>query len=153
MLFLLVSRADETCILWLFLYLMMNVEYVYVAKSDSTFFLTCPQGASHCSSDPNMLGEMMFGSVAMSYKGSTLKIHQIRLGRKPFHWRIRLCGIIWLKRHTHSKLYSNLCLSLTFTHVFSFLLLLSLFSCTDLPHSWCLAKCLQHGQVAVCMVA
>ncbi|PKU27550.1 hypothetical protein llap_22146 [Limosa lapponica baueri] len=25
-----------------------------------------------------MLGEMMFGSVAMSYKGSTLKIHQIR---------------------------------------------------------------------------
>ncbi|KAF4076934.1 hypothetical protein AMELA_G00202270 [Ameiurus melas] len=36
------------------------------------------QGASHCSSDPNMLGEMMFGSVAMSYKGSTLKIHQIR---------------------------------------------------------------------------
>ncbi|KAB5549086.1 hypothetical protein PHYPO_G00063230 [Pangasianodon hypophthalmus] len=36
------------------------------------------QGASRCSSDPNMLGEMMFGSVAMSYKGSTLKIHQIR---------------------------------------------------------------------------
>ncbi|XP_053334181.1 folliculin-interacting protein 1 isoform X2 [Clarias gariepinus] len=36
------------------------------------------QSASHCSSDPNMLGEMMFGSVAMSYKGSTLKIHQIR---------------------------------------------------------------------------
>ncbi|XP_045080261.1 folliculin-interacting protein 1-like [Coregonus clupeaformis] len=31
-----------------------------------------------CSSDANMLGEMMFGSVAMSYKGSTLKIHQIR---------------------------------------------------------------------------
>ncbi|XP_063303499.1 folliculin-interacting protein 1 isoform X2 [Pelobates fuscus] len=29
-------------------------------------------------SDANMLGEMMFGSVAMSYKGSTLKIHQIR---------------------------------------------------------------------------
>ncbi|NXB21283.1 FNIP1 protein, partial [Rhagologus leucostigma] len=28
--------------------------------------------------DANMLGEMMFGSVAMSYKGSTLKIHQIR---------------------------------------------------------------------------
>ncbi|TEA27867.1 hypothetical protein DBR06_SOUSAS13810013, partial [Sousa chinensis] len=25
-----------------------------------------------------MLGEMMFGSVAMSYKGSTLKIHYIR---------------------------------------------------------------------------
>uniref|UniRef100_W5MW78 Folliculin interacting protein 1 n=1 Tax=Lepisosteus oculatus TaxID=7918 RepID=W5MW78_LEPOC len=34
--------------------------------------------ASRCSSDANMLGEMMFGSVAMSYKGSTLKIHQIR---------------------------------------------------------------------------
>uniref|UniRef100_UPI00398ECF33 folliculin-interacting protein 2-like isoform X2 n=1 Tax=Pristiophorus japonicus TaxID=55135 RepID=UPI00398ECF33 len=30
-------------------------------------------------SDVNMLGEMMFGSVAMSYKGSTLKIHHIRL--------------------------------------------------------------------------
>uniref|UniRef100_A0A8C2EX39 Folliculin interacting protein 1 n=1 Tax=Cyprinus carpio TaxID=7962 RepID=A0A8C2EX39_CYPCA len=36
------------------------------------------QGSSRCSSDANMLGEMMFGSVAMSYKGSTLKIHQIR---------------------------------------------------------------------------
>uniref|UniRef100_A0A672QYN7 Folliculin-interacting protein 1-like n=1 Tax=Sinocyclocheilus grahami TaxID=75366 RepID=A0A672QYN7_SINGR len=35
-------------------------------------------GSSRCSSDANMLGEMMFGSVAMSYKGSTLKIHQIR---------------------------------------------------------------------------
>ncbi|KAG8507815.1 Folliculin-interacting protein 1, partial [Galemys pyrenaicus] len=33
---------------------------------------------SRCSSDASMLGEMMFGSVAMSYKGSTLKIHQIR---------------------------------------------------------------------------
>lgn len=33
---------------------------------------------SRCSSDGVMLGEMMFGSVAMSYKGSTLKIHQIR---------------------------------------------------------------------------
>nr|XP_040038534.1 LOW QUALITY PROTEIN: folliculin-interacting protein 1 [Gasterosteus aculeatus aculeatus] len=33
---------------------------------------------SRCSSDVGMLGEMMFGSVAMSYKGSTLKIHQIR---------------------------------------------------------------------------
>lgn len=29
-------------------------------------------------SDVNMLGEMMFGSVAMSYKGSTLKIHYLR---------------------------------------------------------------------------
>ncbi|XP_029472863.1 folliculin-interacting protein 2 isoform X4 [Rhinatrema bivittatum] len=29
-------------------------------------------------SDVSMLGEMMFGSVAMSYKGSTLKIHHIR---------------------------------------------------------------------------
>ncbi|XP_062429800.1 folliculin-interacting protein 2 isoform X2 [Rhea pennata] len=29
-------------------------------------------------SDVSMLGEMMFGSVAMSYKGSTLKIHYIR---------------------------------------------------------------------------
>ncbi|XP_073727124.1 folliculin-interacting protein 1 isoform X1 [Misgurnus anguillicaudatus] len=36
------------------------------------------QGSTRCSSDANMLGEMMFGSVAMSYKGSTLKIHQIR---------------------------------------------------------------------------
>ncbi|XP_005173973.2 folliculin-interacting protein 1 isoform X1 [Danio rerio] len=36
------------------------------------------QASSRCSSDANMLGEMMFGSVAMSYKGSTLKIHQIR---------------------------------------------------------------------------
>uniref|UniRef100_A0A3P9IZ22 Folliculin interacting protein 1 n=1 Tax=Oryzias latipes TaxID=8090 RepID=A0A3P9IZ22_ORYLA len=34
--------------------------------------------ASRCASDVVMLGEMMFGSVAMSYKGSTLKIHQIR---------------------------------------------------------------------------
>ncbi|XP_006010627.1 folliculin-interacting protein 1 isoform X2 [Latimeria chalumnae] len=34
--------------------------------------------SSRCFSDANMLGEMMFGSVAMSYKGSTLKIHQIR---------------------------------------------------------------------------
>ncbi|KAJ8347966.1 hypothetical protein SKAU_G00265550 [Synaphobranchus kaupii] len=33
---------------------------------------------SRCSSDASMLGEMMFGSVAMSYKGSMLKIHQIR---------------------------------------------------------------------------
>lgn len=39
------------------------------------------QGA-RCSSDVVMLGEMMFGSVAMSYKGSTLKIHQIRLEGK-----------------------------------------------------------------------
>ncbi|KAM4892738.1 folliculin-interacting protein 1 isoform 2-T2 [Sylvia borin] len=40
----------------------------------------CPKyQSSRCSSDANMLGEMMFGSVAMSYKGSTLKIHQIRL--------------------------------------------------------------------------
>ncbi|CAB1352968.1 unnamed protein product [Coregonus sp. 'balchen'] len=37
-----------------------------------------PASGSRCSSDANMLGEMMFGSVAMSYKGSTLKIHQIR---------------------------------------------------------------------------
>ncbi|XP_039519496.1 folliculin-interacting protein 1 isoform X3 [Pimephales promelas] len=36
------------------------------------------QASSRCASDANMLGEMMFGSVAMSYKGSTLKIHQIR---------------------------------------------------------------------------
>ncbi|XP_075065938.1 folliculin-interacting protein 1 isoform X2 [Mixophyes fleayi] len=40
----------------------------------------CPKyQSSRCSSDANMLGEMMFGSVAMSYKGSTLKIHQIRV--------------------------------------------------------------------------
>ncbi|MEE6479279.1 hypothetical protein FKM82_012200 [Ascaphus truei] len=39
----------------------------------------CPKyQSSRCPSDANMLGEMMFGSVAMSYKGSTLKIHQIR---------------------------------------------------------------------------
>uniref|UniRef100_A0A3B3V2W8 Folliculin interacting protein 1 n=1 Tax=Poecilia latipinna TaxID=48699 RepID=A0A3B3V2W8_9TELE len=37
-----------------------------------------PFQGSRCSSDVVMLGEMMFGSVAMSYKGSTLKIHQIR---------------------------------------------------------------------------
>lgn len=35
-------------------------------------------------SDVSMLGEMMFGSVAMSYKGSTLKIHYIRWVRAPF---------------------------------------------------------------------
>ncbi|XP_062909333.1 folliculin-interacting protein 1 isoform X1 [Mobula hypostoma] len=34
--------------------------------------------SSRQSSDASMLEEMMFGSVAMSYKGSTLKIHQIR---------------------------------------------------------------------------
>lgn len=39
---------------------------------------TPPLQGSRCSSDVVMLGEMMFGSVAMSYKGSTLKIHQIR---------------------------------------------------------------------------
>uniref|UniRef100_W5MN43 Folliculin interacting protein 2 n=1 Tax=Lepisosteus oculatus TaxID=7918 RepID=W5MN43_LEPOC len=33
---------------------------------------------TRAASDVNMLGEMMFGSVAMSYKGSTLKIHYIR---------------------------------------------------------------------------
>ncbi|XP_078262752.1 folliculin-interacting protein 2-like isoform X2 [Rhinoraja longicauda] len=33
---------------------------------------------SRPASDVKMLGEMMFGSVAMSYKGSTLKIHHIR---------------------------------------------------------------------------
>ncbi|XP_072002065.1 folliculin-interacting protein 1 isoform X1 [Engystomops pustulosus] len=39
----------------------------------------CPKyQSSRCPADANMLGEMMFGSVAMSYKGSTLKIHQIR---------------------------------------------------------------------------
>ncbi|XP_078533125.1 folliculin-interacting protein 2 isoform X2 [Lissotriton helveticus] len=48
---------------------------------------SCPQNAkeqlpkyqyTRPASDVNMLGEMMFGSVAMSYKGSTLKIHYIR---------------------------------------------------------------------------
>lgn len=38
---------------------------------------SCPQ-YTRPASDVNMLGEMMFGSVAMSYKGSTLKIHYIR---------------------------------------------------------------------------
>ncbi|OCT87791.1 folliculin-interacting protein 1 isoform X1 [Xenopus laevis] len=39
----------------------------------------CPKyQGSRCPADASMLGEMMFGSVAMSYKGSTLKIHQIR---------------------------------------------------------------------------
>uniref|UniRef100_A0A8C3A7K6 Folliculin interacting protein 1 n=1 Tax=Cyclopterus lumpus TaxID=8103 RepID=A0A8C3A7K6_CYCLU len=42
---------------------------------DSNADISC---GSRCSSDVVMLGEMMFGSVAMSYKGSTLKIHQIR---------------------------------------------------------------------------
>uniref|UniRef100_A0A4W4HCD5 Folliculin interacting protein 2 n=1 Tax=Electrophorus electricus TaxID=8005 RepID=A0A4W4HCD5_ELEEL len=41
-------------------------------KQVSSFILCVP------ASDVNMLGEMMFGSVAMSYKGSTLKIHHIR---------------------------------------------------------------------------
>ncbi|GAB1287624.1 Folliculin-interacting protein 2 [Apodemus speciosus] len=49
-------------------------------------------------SDVNMLGEMMFGSVAMSYKGSTLKIHYIRsppqlMISKVFSARVgSLCG-------------------------------------------------------------
>ena len=30
------------------------------------------------SSDIDILGEMMHGSVAMSYRGSTLKVHEIR---------------------------------------------------------------------------
>ncbi|RXM30847.1 Folliculin-interacting protein 1 [Acipenser ruthenus] len=52
------------------------------SSSSSTASDSKEQGHKHqgsrCSSDANMLGEMMFGSVAMSYKGSTLKIHQIR---------------------------------------------------------------------------
>uniref|UniRef100_G1KM09 Folliculin interacting protein 1 n=1 Tax=Anolis carolinensis TaxID=28377 RepID=G1KM09_ANOCA len=49
------------------------------SSSSSEIKEQCPKfQGSRCSSDPNMLGEMMFGSVAMSYKGSTLKIHQIR---------------------------------------------------------------------------
>lgn len=46
-----------------------------------------------------MLGEMMFGSVAMSYKGSTLKIHQIRWAQ----WREgESMGVLigeWIYRH------------------------------------------------------
>lgn len=45
---------------------------------DSCYDASPPLQGSRCSSDVVMLGEMMFGSVAMSYKGSTLKIHQIR---------------------------------------------------------------------------
>ncbi|KAH0629765.1 hypothetical protein JD844_012115, partial [Phrynosoma platyrhinos] len=49
------------------------------SSSSSEIKEQCPKfQGSRCSSDANMLGEMMFGSVAMSYKGSTLKIHQIR---------------------------------------------------------------------------
>uniref|UniRef100_A0A3Q3BNQ7 Folliculin interacting protein 1 n=1 Tax=Kryptolebias marmoratus TaxID=37003 RepID=A0A3Q3BNQ7_KRYMA len=47
-------------------------------SSSSAFKDRFPPQGSRCSSDVVMLGEMMFGSVAMSYKGSTLKIHQIR---------------------------------------------------------------------------
>nr|KAF6347269.1 Rap guanine nucleotide exchange factor 6 [Pipistrellus kuhlii] len=50
-----------------------------ITSSSSDVKEQCPKyQGSRCSSDANMLGEMMFGSVAMSYKGSTLKIHQIR---------------------------------------------------------------------------
>ncbi|XP_042305199.1 folliculin-interacting protein 1 isoform X2 [Sceloporus undulatus] len=49
------------------------------SSSSSEIKEQCPKfQGSRCSSDANMLGEMMFGSVAMSYKGSTLKIHQMR---------------------------------------------------------------------------
>uniref|UniRef100_A0A8C1RF16 Si:ch211-42i9.8 n=1 Tax=Cyprinus carpio TaxID=7962 RepID=A0A8C1RF16_CYPCA len=43
-----------------------------IHKLDASDMYTRP------ASDVNMLGEMMFGSVSMSYKGSTLKIHHIR---------------------------------------------------------------------------
>uniref|UniRef100_A0A8C1XME2 Si:ch211-42i9.8 n=1 Tax=Cyprinus carpio TaxID=7962 RepID=A0A8C1XME2_CYPCA len=43
-----------------------------IHKLDASELYTRP------ASDVNMLGEMMFGSVSMSYKGSTLKIHHIR---------------------------------------------------------------------------
>ncbi|XP_029439431.1 folliculin-interacting protein 1-like isoform X5 [Rhinatrema bivittatum] len=50
-----------------------------ISSSASDAKEQCPKyQGSRCPSDANMLGEMMFGSVAMSYKGSTLKIHQIR---------------------------------------------------------------------------
>lgn len=55
-------------------YVALNGNVLLKCLKTSGFFF---QG-SRCSSDANMLGEMMFGSVAMSYKGSTLKIHQIR---------------------------------------------------------------------------
>ncbi|CAH2300607.1 Hypothetical predicted protein [Pelobates cultripes] len=63
------------------------------SNSGSSYISSCSttQGNPHHNKDPlpryqytkpasdvNMLGEMMFGSVAMSYKGSTLKIHFIR---------------------------------------------------------------------------
>lgn len=83
-------------------------------------FVCFPQASSRCSSDANMLGEMMFGSVAMSYKGSTLKIHQIR-----WDWSEGCADVM-----TDSLCWSGVC-------VFSGLL-----------HSWCSVKCLQPEQVA-----
>ncbi|EHH54045.1 hypothetical protein EGM_14782 [Macaca fascicularis] len=69
-----------------------SVSSVSSSSSSSISFHSSSGGSSHHAkeqlpkyqytrpaSDVNMLGEMMFGSVAMSYKGSTLKIHYIRL--------------------------------------------------------------------------
>nr|XP_014994906.2 folliculin-interacting protein 2 isoform X4 [Macaca mulatta] len=68
-----------------------SVSSVSSSSSSSISFHSSSGGSSHHAkeqlpkyqytrpaSDVNMLGEMMFGSVAMSYKGSTLKIHYIR---------------------------------------------------------------------------
>lgn len=51
--------------------------FLVLERKTYVLLISSAQG-SRCSSDVVMLGEMMFGSVAMSYKGSTLKIHQIR---------------------------------------------------------------------------
>uniref|UniRef100_A0AAQ4QT69 UDENN FNIP1/2-type domain-containing protein n=1 Tax=Gasterosteus aculeatus aculeatus TaxID=481459 RepID=A0AAQ4QT69_GASAC len=55
-----------------------NVLFDSSAKKRTAEETPITVSGSRCSSDVGMLGEMMFGSVAMSYKGSTLKIHQIR---------------------------------------------------------------------------
>uniref|UniRef100_A0A8C1USH6 Folliculin interacting protein 1 n=1 Tax=Cyprinus carpio TaxID=7962 RepID=A0A8C1USH6_CYPCA len=71
-------------------------------------------GSSRCSSDANMLGEMMFGSVAMSYKGSTLKIHQIRLQclmifRNHSNMMIRITTFLILLLLKTISCFSQLC--------------------------------------------
>ncbi|XP_064838314.1 folliculin-interacting protein 1-like isoform X2 [Oncorhynchus masou masou] len=65
-----------------------------------------------CSSDANMLGEMMFGSVAMSYKGSTLKIHQIRSPPQLMLSKVftaRTGSSVYGSLNTLSRYHLNLC--------------------------------------------
>lgn len=60
----------------------MNIIFCYIARhvprAGFDFGSLCVGQYTRPASDVNMLGEMMFGSVAMSYQGSTLKIHYIR---------------------------------------------------------------------------